>query len=186
MEWLYNKPWISSLYHETLIVGTMSIFEEEGRAKIVDETQKRAEDKSIFDPEGNPKPEHKEITYPSGDDLGVDWFATPRERKKMKLVRKSWEDQQNELRDIRWLWYLWNHNALTKGWKEQPNEFGDRARNEKDAGEQIKRLGNGNRVRLRHVHFNDMKESLDGTNMGEFKWRWQMRHIHESGPCWEV
>ncbi|KAJ8063498.1 hypothetical protein OCU04_007374 [Sclerotinia nivalis] len=188
--WIYTQHWISALYQEVLIHASLRGCEEEyvksGHVREAPNTVFGYQDgymKPTFDLTGNPKPVHRTIQYPSGDDLGVNWSASEAENTKTKLAntRRMWVKWQGEARESRWLWYLWRRFGLLRGWTKEPKEFGDRTRN-KDNVEELRRVAFLARP---PVGFEDMNEALNGEDIGEFKTRWEVRHKYFGGPKWE-
>ncbi|KAF7876332.1 hypothetical protein EAF04_001425 [Stromatinia cepivora] len=188
--WIYSQHWISALYQEVLIHASLRGSEEEyvksGYVREAPSTVFGYQDgymKPTFDPTGNPKPVHRTIHYPSGDDLGVNWSASEAENTKTRLAntRRMWEKWQGEARESRWLWYLWRRFGLLRGWTKEPEEFGDRMRN-KDNVEELRRMAFLARP---PVGFEDMNEALDGEDIDKFKSRWEIRHNYFGGPKWE-
>ncbi|QSZ31463.1 hypothetical protein DSL72_001028 [Monilinia vaccinii-corymbosi] len=195
-QWLLCKTeWMALLYHRIRVAESMSNFGEdqaaEFRNKILDRMAESAY-RPAFDPECNPKPEHREISYPSGDDLGVNWSASRDENERLRKSRRlrRWLDKgsQDDERENRWLWHVWKQYGLVRGWVEQPKPFGDRVRNEKDNDKLrgiLEVLSRGE-VCITQVGFERMRKSLAGEAIPEFKKLWIYRHRYFGGPRWEV
>ncbi|TGO53898.1 hypothetical protein BOTNAR_0283g00090 [Botryotinia narcissicola] len=88
--------------------------------------------KPIFFQAGNSRPEPKAVLCPSGDDLGVNWDATPAERRRIRLAKKRqmWEEWQERARDVRLFWHLREQWGQIKGWTEKNNACGNNAKAE--------------------------------------------------------
>lgn len=179
-QWISSCYWISRMYHEVLYDEKIRKYEAEQLAKALNKGP-------IFEPLSNPKPPHKMITYPSGEDLGVNWDASlgshQKEREANVRVLQEQPKVQEKERDSAWLWYLWKEHGNVRGWTERPKTHGDRARNEGDR-QKLDRILLGEKG-IPNVGFEDMREMLGGESAWEFEFRWNYRNKYLGGPRWE-
>ncbi|KAA8566690.1 hypothetical protein EYC84_009223 [Monilinia fructicola] len=139
-DWLcLEDEWMSAYYRKVLVTESIRKFENDQRNEFHAKTlnQEVFARKQVCDLKDGSKPKHKELLYPSGDDLGINWSASQAENLKVRLsmiMRRSLDPgSQAEERNNTWLWYVWKQYGLTRGWVEPSREFGDKVRNPKDS-----------------------------------------------------
>ncbi|TGO19346.1 hypothetical protein BPAE_0344g00020 [Botrytis paeoniae] len=198
--WFYTKNWVPILYQEILTYNSLKRFE---KLKIAP-TQSAPEPSTIptgyvdmygrptFFQAGNSSPEPKAVSCPSGDDLGVNWNATPAERTSIRLtkVRQMWEEWQEGARDVRFFWHLWKRWGRIKGWTDKQNERGDNAKG-KEAGMtghyqlmMIVMFTSKQGFGTKQIGSEDMTKILEGRSIEQFNKDWEERQRKFGSSNW--
>ncbi|KAF7922263.1 hypothetical protein EAE99_007443 [Botrytis elliptica] len=198
--WFYSQPWVPILYQEILTRKSLKRFEKLKEAP----TQSVLElstiptgyvdfyGKPIFFQAGNSRPEPEAVSCPSGDDLGVNWNATPAERKRIKLTksRQMWEEWQERARDARFFWHLWEQWGQIKGWTDEHTKRGDNAKGkEVDMPDHYKLMKivmftSKNGFGTKQIGPEDKKKILNGRSIKQFNRDWEERQRKFGNSNW--
>ncbi|TEY42314.1 hypothetical protein BOTCAL_0395g00080 [Botryotinia calthae] len=189
--WFYTEIWVSHLYQEILTYNSFRGLENLERAPTPFEPEPSIIPTGCIDMYGRPtffsagnsgsKPET--LSFPSGDDLGVNWNAAPHENARIRLIKlkQMWEGWQEGARELRWLWHLWKQWGRIKGWTEKPKKCGDNEnKEEKDAVDhfelmKIAMLTSKIEYGIKQISFDDAKGVLRGRSTDQFKRDWEER-----------
>ncbi|KAF7912105.1 uncharacterized protein EAF01_001126 [Botrytis porri] len=189
--WFYTKNWVPILYQEIFTYNSLKRFERLAKAptqsapapSTVPTGYVDLYGRPIFFQAGNSKPEPKVELFPSGDDLGVNWNATPAERRRIRKaeVRQMWENWEEGVRDARLFCHLWKKWGRIKGWTGKQNKCGDNATGEEKnmiAHHQLMMIvlltsKQGSGIKL--IGSEEKKKFLDGRSIGQFKHDWEER-----------
>ncbi|EMR86654.1 hypothetical protein BcDW1_4662 [Botrytis cinerea BcDW1] len=189
--WFYTEIWVSYLYQEILIYNSFRGLGNLERASISFEPEPSMIPTGCIDMYGRPtffdagnsRSEPKTLSFPSGDDLGVNWNAAPHENARIRSIKlkQMWEGWQEGARDVRWLWHLWKQWGRIKGWTEKSEKCGDdenrKGKNAVDHFELMKIAMLTSKIEygIKQIGFDDMKGVLRGRSTDQLKRDWEER-----------
>ncbi|TGO49816.1 hypothetical protein BCON_0199g00080 [Botryotinia convoluta] len=198
--WFYTKIWVPLLYQEILTYNSFKKFEKLEKVPTASAPEPSTiptgyvdlYGRPIFFQAGNSRPEPKAVSCPSGDDLGVNWNATPAERTRIRLTKvgQMWEEWQERARDVRLFWHLWKRWGQIKGWTEKKTGCGDNTKGEEmDMTDHyqlmmIVILTSKQGFGTKQIGSEDKKKILDGRSIKQFNRDWEERQRKFGSSNW--